>query len=256
MSALPTVNIRHNRLDGDVAPFVSIGRSRPDLVQPASLAPRTSAQILADRDAAQAEREALEASRPDLLLNGSADEVVSLDHRIALTKVRQDQAEAQHAAALIAEAKAQAEHKAEQARRNALRKQAMKASAENAKLCDDYLVAARKLSGLLGQIREREQLIAEANRNLPENAELVPPGEPFNGLAGIAASHEETVQEIYDGTDENGKRRYRKHPMTQYRPGRPAEPHRPLSTRAYLPGLGRDAAPIWGVREYINGEAR
>ncbi len=173
-----------------------------------------------------------------------------------MTKVRQDQAEAQHARALIEEAKAKAEHEAEQARRIALRKRAQKASTENAKLCDDYLVAARKLAALLGQIREREHLIAESNRSLPESADPVPPGEPYNGQAAISPSDETTFEQIYNGTDENGRRQYRKHPITHYRPGRPEEPHRPLSTRTYLPGLGREAKPIWGVREYINGEAR
>ena len=253
MNALPVTSIRDAR---SVATYVRLGPDRPDLQPVANLPPRTAAQILADRDAAQAEREALEAGRPDLLLNGTADDVVALDHRIALTKVRQDQAEAQHARALVEEAKAQAEHEAEQARRVALRKRALKASSENSKLCDDYLVAARKLAVLLSQIREREQLIAEANRSLPENADGVPPGEPYNGQAAIAPTHETTVEQIYDGTDENGRRQYRKHPTTHYRPGRPEEPHRPLSMRAYLPGLGRDAKPIWGVREYINGEAR
>ena len=181
MRAVLTDSMRGN---SSVASFVSIGRSRLDLVPPTPLPPRTAAQILADRDAAQAEREALEASRTDLLLTGGVDEIATLDHRIALTKVRQDQAEAQHAAAVIAEARAKDEHDAEQARRKALRKAGMKASAEAGKLADRYAVMAKDMAALLSQLRDQERVIAEANRNLPDDAEPVPPGEPHNGNPG------------------------------------------------------------------------
>jgi hypothetical protein len=103
MNAIPTVSVRHNRHDGNVAPFVSLGHDRPDLQPIAQSGLRTSTQISAERDAAQVEREALEASRSDVLLNGSADDVAALDHRVALTKIRLDQLEAQYAAAVTAE---------------------------------------------------------------------------------------------------------------------------------------------------------
>jgi hypothetical protein len=71
MNAIPAVSVRHNRHDGNVAPFVSLGHDRPDLQPVAPSGLRTSTQISAERDAAQVEREALEASRSDVLLNGS-----------------------------------------------------------------------------------------------------------------------------------------------------------------------------------------
>lgn len=247
-----------------IAPFVSIGRSRPDLVQAASLSPRTAAQILADRDAAQAEREALEASRADLLLTGNVDEIAALDHRIALTKVRQDQAEAQHAAAVSAEARAKDEHDVEQARRKALRKAGMKASAEAAKLSDRYVVMAKEMAALLGQLRDQERVIAEANRNLPDDAEPVPPGEFFNGKAATPTRYEtqyDVVRVNPDGsragvTSAPGKLIEKRIPKEVCIPGTPGTPHAPLSGRPYLPGLGPDASPIWGARHIINGEAR
>ncbi len=67
MNALPVASIRDAR---SVASYVRLGPDRPDLQPVANLPPRTAVQILADRDAAQAEREALEAGRADLLLNG------------------------------------------------------------------------------------------------------------------------------------------------------------------------------------------
>ncbi|TXN41375.1 hypothetical protein [Methylobacterium sp. WL7] len=95
MNAISAVSVRHNRHDGNVAPFVSIGRVRPDLQPVLPVTARTSTQISAERDAAQAEREMLEASRADVLLNGTSDNVAALDHRIALTKIQLDQLEMQ-----------------------------------------------------------------------------------------------------------------------------------------------------------------
>ncbi|MGH1570251.1 hypothetical protein ACRAWG_05795 [Methylobacterium sp. P31] len=114
MNMLPTANTRADR---HIAPFVSIGRSHVNNL-PAPPAPRTSTQISAERDAALAEREGFEASRADLLLNGSSEDLLRLDTRIALAKVRQAQAEAQHAASTVAEAEARAEHETEQTRRD------------------------------------------------------------------------------------------------------------------------------------------
>lgn len=241
-----------------VPPYVSMRAPRHDAVVASlpSFTSRTSSEIAADRDAAVREREALEADRSDLMLTSTAETIAALDHNIAVAKVRIDQAEMQHAAAVISEAAARAAEEDEQARRKALRKQAMKASAEVAKLSEDYLAAAGKMVGLLNQIRERERLIFDANQNLPAEAEPVPPGEPFNGKAGLESRHETRIEQIYNGTNEHGKPTYRKHPMTTFIPGVAAEPHRSLSGRVYLPGLGRDASPIWGVREYVNGEAR
>lgn len=101
MNVLPIANVRHDR---HLAPVASLGRSRPDLHPVAPSAPRTSTQIGAERDAALAEREALEARRSDVLLNGRADDVANLDHRVAITKIRRDQLEVQHVAAVVSEA--------------------------------------------------------------------------------------------------------------------------------------------------------
>ncbi|MCJ2105740.1 hypothetical protein MKK70_10230 [Methylobacterium sp. E-041] len=213
-------------------------------------------EIAADRDAAVAERTALEASRPDLMLTGSADDVADLDHRIAVSKVRIDQATAQHAAALAAEAKASAEHEAEQTRRKGLRKVGMKASAEAAKLADRYVVLARELAGVLGQLREQEARIAEANAALPEGAEPVPPGEPFNGTETIPM-RTEVVRDLVWVDARTGQPagilagndlRHRVAKTIERRvavPSIPGEPHVALSHRVTLPGLGRDAPPIW-----------
>lgn len=234
---------------------ITLGPARADLVV-ARQEPRTSTHIAADRDQAIAEREALEASRPDVMLNGSAEEVASLDHRIAVAKIRIDQAEVQHAAAVKAELAEQAASDAEQSRRKALRKQAMKASGEVAKLADDYVSAARKLAALLGEIREREQLIEQANRSLPVGADPVPPGEPFNGTHGTATRYD-TVEDLVWIDSRTGERAgvtndaVRKHlvakrvPRRVYEPGTPGQPHIPLSCRVHLPDLGRDATPIW-----------
>ena len=65
-------------------PVVNLGRTRPDLLSANehTLAPRTSSHIAAERDAALAEREALEASRPDMMLLGSAEQIADLTRRI------------------------------------------------------------------------------------------------------------------------------------------------------------------------------
>lgn len=172
---LPVANIRHDR---HVAPFASLGRSRPNLQAVPQIGPRTSTQIHAERDAAQAEREALEASRPDVLLNGTADDVANLDHRVALTKIRLDQLDVQHAAAVLAEAEAKAAHEVEQKRRRDLHRKAMKASAEVEKLAAEYVTEAQRLVPLLERIRERAALIEAANYALPNGVEPVPTGEP------------------------------------------------------------------------------
>ncbi|GJE52546.1 hypothetical protein GOFOIKOB_5619 [Methylobacterium tardum] len=263
MNMIPTVSVRHNRHDGNVAPHVTLGPSYIDR-QPAPLAPRTVAQILLDRDAALAEREALEASRADLVLNGSAEDLLALDTRIALAKIKQDQAETQHAVAISAEAEARAEAEAEQVRRRALRKAGMKASAEVAKLADQYLAMATALADLLGRLREHERVIAEANQNLPEGAEPVPPGEPHNGNPGTPSYYEtqyDVVRLNPDGsragvTSTPGKLVEKRIPKEVCIPATPSIPHTPLSGRPYLPGLGADASPIWGARHYINGETR
>ncbi|MGH1588010.1 hypothetical protein ACRBEV_06220 [Methylobacterium phyllosphaerae] len=211
MNMLPTANVRLNRHDGTVASFVSLGRSRPDLRQVALDTPRTSTQISAERDAAQAEREAFEADRPDVLLNGTADDVATHDHRIALTKIRLDQLEVQHAAAVLAEAESQAAHQAEQKRRKELHRKAMKASAEVAALADQYVVEAKRLVPLLEKIRERAALIEAASFALPDGADPVPPGEPrcsWNGKAD--------------------------------------QPHSSIANRVKLPNPGNDTGFIWG----------
>ncbi|TXN60430.1 hypothetical protein FV230_26145 [Methylobacterium sp. WL6] len=251
---LPVVNVRETRT---IHPRVTLGLPRHALVaDTARLAPRTSAQIAADRDAAVAERTALEASRSDLMLTGTADDVASLNQRIAVAKVRIDQAEAQHAAAVIAEAEARADHEAEQTRRKALRKAGMKASAEAAKLADRYVVLARELAGVLGQLREQEGRIAEANAALPDGAEPAPPGEPFNGTETIPMRTETTHDLVWvdsrtgqpAGILAGNDLRHRVAKTIERRvavPSIPGEPHVPLSHRVTLPGLGRDAPPIW-----------
>ncbi|KAA0122278.1 hypothetical protein CIW48_18590 [Methylobacterium sp. P1-11] len=72
-----------------------------------------------------------------MLLNGTSDDVAALDHRIALTEIRLDQLEVQHAAAVLAEAETRAAHETEQKRRKDLHRKAMKTSAEVAKLADE-----------------------------------------------------------------------------------------------------------------------
>ena len=206
MNMLPTANVRHDRHLGPVA---SLGRSRSDLQPVMPVSPRTAAQILAERDAAQGEREALEANRADVLLNGSADEVASLDHRVALTKIRLDQLEVQHAAAVLAEAEAQAAHETEQKRRKDLHRKAMKASAELEKLSAEYVAEAQRLVPLLEKIRERAALIEAANYALPDGGDPVPTGEP-------RCSWED----------------------------RPDQPHASIASRVKLPGLDR-STPIW-----------
>lgn len=212
---LPIANIRHDR---HVASYVSLGRSRPDLQVVVPSAPRTSTQISAERDAAQAEREGLEASRPDVLLNGTSDNVAALDHRIALTKIRLDQLEVQHAAAVLSEAEAKAAHETEQKRRRDLHRKAMKASSEVAKLADQYVIEAQRLVPLLAKIREQAWLIEVANSALPDGADPVPTGEP-------RCSWE----------------------------GRADQPHNSIANRVRLPALGTDAGYIWGEVAQIYG---
>ena len=217
MNALPTVNVRHDRQDRALAPVVGLKPSKT-VLYPMPPAPRTSTQISVERDTAQAERDALEASRSGVLLKGSADEVANLDHRIAVTKIRLDQLEVQHAAAVIAEINAKATHEAEQKRRKELHRKAMKASAEVATLADQYVTEAQRLVPLLAKIRERAALIAEANRGLPDGADPVPPGEP-------RCSWE----------------------------GRSDQPHSSIASRVKLPALGTDAGYIWGEVAPIYG---
>jgi chromosome segregation ATPase len=144
-----------------------------------------------------------------VLLNGTTDDVAALDHRIAVTKIRLDQLQVQHAAALIAEAQAQAAHETEQKRRKDLHRKAVKASAEVEKLAAEYVAEAQRLVPLLAKIRERAALIEAANFALPDGADPVPPGEP-------RCSWED----------------------------RPDQPHSSIASRVRLPGLDR-ATPIW-----------
>lgn len=218
MNAIPTVSVRHNRHDGNVAPYVSLGRIQPDLQPAAPSGPPTSTQIFAERDAAQAEREAWEASRADVLLNGRTDDVAAFDHRIALTKIQLDKLDVQHAAAVIAEAPAQAAYDAEQKRRRDLHRMAMKASAEVEKLAAEYVDEAQRLVPLLAKIRERAALIDAANFALPDGAEPVRPGEPRCSWNG-----------------------------------RSDQPHSSIANRVKLPALGTDAGYMWGEVAPIHG---
>ncbi|MCJ2008216.1 hypothetical protein [Methylobacterium sp. J-092] len=256
MNAIPTVSIRHSHLDGNLAPYVSLGRSRPDLQPGLPAAPRTSELIFAEGEHVRLECDALLASRPDMLLTGSPEDVAALDARIELARIRTLQANTQHAAALVAEAKASAADEAEQARRKGLRKAGMKAGAEAAKLTDRYVVLARELAGVLGQLREQEGRIAEANAALPDGAEPVPPGEPFNGTETIPMRSETTHDLVWvdartgqpAGILAGNDLRHRVAKTIERRvavPSIPGEPHVPLSHRVTLPGLGRDAPPIW-----------
>ncbi|QGY04789.1 hypothetical protein MMSR116_24935 [Methylobacterium mesophilicum SR1.6/6] len=172
---LPIANIRTDR---HVAPYVSLGRSRPDLKPVAPSEPRTSAQIFADGEHARRQCDALLASRPDMLLLGSPEEVAALDASIEHARIRMAQAHAQHAAALVSEAEAQAAHEAEQKRRKDLHRKAMKASAEVEKLATEYVTEAQRLVPLLERIRERAALIESANFALPDGVDPVPTGEP------------------------------------------------------------------------------
>lgn len=210
MNALPTVNVRHDRHDRALAPVVGLKPSKI-VLYPTPPAPRTAAQISAERNAAQAEREAWEASRADVLLKGTSDDVAALDHRIALTKIRLDQLEVQHAAAVTVEAEAKAAHDTEQKRRRELHRKAMKASAEVEKLAAEYVTEAQRLVPLLEKIRERAALIEAANYALPDGADPVPPGEPRCSWNNS-----------------------------------PDQPHSSIVDRVKLPGVGRDTTPIWG----------
>ncbi|MGU3284970.1 hypothetical protein [Methylobacterium mesophilicum] len=215
MNMLPTANIRSDR---HVAPFASLGRSRPDLQTVAPSGPRTSAQIFADGERARLECDALLASRPDMLLIGSPEEVAALDARIELARIRTLQANTQHAAALAAEAEAQVAHDVEQKRRKELHRKAMKASAEVEKLAAEYVDEAQRLVPLLAKIRERAALIEAANFALPDGAEPVPPGEPRCSFEG-----------------------------------RSDQPHSSIASRVKLPALGTDAGYIWGEVAPIHG---
>jgi hypothetical protein len=218
MNAIPAVSVRHNRHDGNVAPFVSIGRSRLDLQPVLPASPRTSAQIFADGERARLECDALLASRPDMLLIGSPEEVAALDARIELARIRTLQANTQHAAALAAEAEASAEYEAEQKRRKDLHRKAVKASGEVEKLAAEYITEAQRLVPLLAKIRDRAALIEAANYALPDGAERVPPGEPRCSWNG-----------------------------------RSDQPHSSIASRVKLPALGTDAGYIWGEVAPIHG---
>lgn len=198
-------------------PFVSIGPPMP-LTRPTEPEPepRSSDEIAVERENAVAEQRSLQARRVETLKNGAPDDVAEIDRRLALVAVRIEQADAQHPVALAREAEERAAAEAEQRRRKTFHRQASKASAEIAKLAEEYVSAARQMAVLLAKVREREDLIADANAALPEGAEPVPPGEPHNG-----------------------------------RPGVPAYPHYRLSRRVRLPALGRDAGFIWGEAELI-----
>ncbi|GJD36764.1 hypothetical protein [Methylobacterium aerolatum] len=210
MNALPNVNVRQSREDRALAPVVGFKPSTV-VLYPLPPAPRSAAQIAAERDAAQAEREALETSRSDALLKGSADDVASLDHRIAVVKIRLDQLEVQHAAAVRSEAEAHAAYEAEQKRRKDLHRKAHKASAEVRALSEQYVAEAQRLVPLLEKIRDGAALIASANLALPDGADPVPPGEPRCSWQG-----------------------------------RSDQPHTSIASRVKLPNLGTDTGYIWG----------
>lgn len=201
------------RTDLHRPPFVSIGKPMP-LSNPFPAGPdvpASAAEIAEAHDAAVAERDALQSQRTVFILDGTPEDVAEIDRRIALVAVRIEQLDAQHPLALAREQEEAAEHEAEQRRRKALHRQAVKASGEIAKLADEYVALARPLAALLAKVRERENLIEEANGQLPDGAEPVGPGEPHNGQPGV-----------------------------------PSFPHYRLSRRVRLPALGPDRGFIWG----------
>lgn len=206
MNALPRTNLRDER---NLAPVVGLKPSKT-VLYPVLPAPRTAAQIHAQREFEEAEIKVLEALRASALLSGTTDAVVAFDHKLAVSKIRLDQLKVQYAAASDAEAEAEAAYEAEQKRRLGLHRKATKASAEVAKLADQYAIEAQRLVPLLEQIRERAALIEAANFALPEGVELVPTGEP-------RVSWNDS----------------------------PDQPHSSIANRVKLPGLGRDASPIW-----------
>ncbi|MCJ2014977.1 hypothetical protein [Methylobacterium sp. J-076] len=210
MNALPTANVRQTCQDRALAPVVGLKPSKV-VLYPVPPAPRTAAQIAAERDATESERDALEGSRAGVLMKGTTDDVANLDHRIAVVKIKLDQLEVQHAAAFAAEAKAKADYEAEQKRRKELVRNALKASAEVEKLADQYAVEAKRLVPLLEKIRDRAALIAAANFALPDGADPVPTGEPRCSWQG-----------------------------------RQDQLHTSIASRVKLPNLGTDTGYIWG----------
>lgn len=218
--------------------------------------PATAHGIALDLNAAKDALDVQEADRPNVVLTGSDHDLMQADIEITRLKARIERCEARHAAALVREAEEKAEHDAEQKRRKALHKQATKASTEIARMADEYVEKARDLAELLRLIRQREHLIREANGSLPDGVDRVPPGEPDMGKLATDGREEIDVTHTYDGTDETGRKLYRRMETRRFIPGQPSIVHTPLSQRVRLPALG-GADPIFAVNfdsTFIAGE--
>lgn len=163
--------------------------------------PATAHGIAMELNATKDALDAQEADRPNIVLTGTDDDLMRADAEITRLKARIERCEARHAAALVREAEEAAERDVEQKRRKALHKRAMKASGEIADMSSEYVEKARDLAQVLRLIREREHLIREANANLPDGVDRVPPGEPDMGKLATAGHDETDVQHVFDGTD-------------------------------------------------------
>jgi hypothetical protein len=214
-----------------------------------------AARLCNERDEAERELAERDAAREGIVLDGSAEQLRLHDEARARLRLSIEQVEAR--LTRVAAERAVAEQEAEQARRKALHKSALKAAREVAGLEKDYQAAAAAVVSILRDIQSRRFMVSEANASLPHDAEPIGEPETFNGRPAMPA--EMVMDTVRIAIDRSGREvrsydpndpsiRFIERPTGISRPMSPAtpgEPHSPLGNRVRLPGLGRDAAPIW-----------
>jgi hypothetical protein len=137
--------------------------------------------VLADKHTSEARIADLLSSRRDVQLNGSVDDLVSLDADIARERIAVERAKTR-----LAELDTRtADHNDEQQRRQAAYKTAVAAKYPTAAktALDEYARHAALAAAALNRFGAIKVKVAEANALLPDGAEPISDGELFNGAS-------------------------------------------------------------------------
>jgi hypothetical protein len=233
-----------------------------------------------DLDATEAERSDAVRAQTDLAERhddvSASEDVGQLEaHETALAAVERRVAVAETRCIRLAGEIEAAEAQAEQARRRAIYVQAQEALAEGRRvLAKEYLPAAKALAEILKRARDLRQIVAEANKHLPDKADPLSTmleaefdGQYYPDVRGLTKTETYFVNRKtglragptdcpeYGTTAHLWERRTRTIDLPL--PLHPAVEHRSVLEYANLPGIaGSDSylwsAPFWGRPRFGN----
>ncbi len=196
--------------------------------------------LQARAEAIAAEIARLDASRPDIVLDGLADDVVSHDAARSRLVVELEQVSAR--LGRLDGERAAAEHEADQVRRRAVYAAAKRRRSEGVATLAAYEKAARAAAEALLTLATIENEIATANDsdNLPEGFDFLPPAEPDNStlpkpdvyhppqrLQATVTSERRGTVALHDSYTTPGHTTF----------GSPGRPHQSILQRTYIAGL-------------------